>query len=30
MAIDNRIQTEFTSDKNTFYRVTIIDTLSST
>jgi len=30
MAIDNRIQTEFTSDRNTFYRVTIIDTLSST
>jgi len=30
MAIDNRIQTEFTSDRNTFYRVTIIDTQSST
>ncbi len=30
MAIDNRIQYKFKSDKGTYYRITIIDTLSST
>lgn len=30
MAIDPRIRQTFTSDKGTFYRITIIDTLSST
>tara|TARA_R100001510_G_C7648778_1_gene206143 strand:- start:313 stop:2454 length:2142 start_codon:yes stop_codon:yes gene_type:complete len=30
MAIDNRIQYKFRSDRGTFYRLTIIDTLSST
>ena len=30
MAIDNRIQYKFRSDKGIFYRLTIIDTLSST
>ena len=29
MAIDNRLQSEFQSDRGTFYRVTIIDTTSS-
>lgn len=30
MAIDNRIQYKFRSDRGTYYRITIIDTLSST
>jgi hypothetical protein len=30
MAIDNRIQYKFRSDRGTYYRLTIIDTLSST
>ena len=30
MAIDNRIQFKFQSDRGTYYRITIIDTLSST
>lgn len=30
MAIDNRIQYKFRSDKGTYYRLTIIDTISST
>jgi hypothetical protein len=30
MAIDNRIQYKFKSDRGTYYRITIIDTLSST
>ena len=30
MAIDNRIQYKFKSDRGTFYRLTIIDTISST
>ena len=29
MAIDNRLQSEFQSDRGTYYRVTIIDTDSS-
>jgi len=30
MAIDNRIQYKFKSDKGTYYRITIIDTISTT